>query len=622
MRLVVRYCILLMFGGTTSLLAHDGPDPLARWRCDANSISRDGVVSTLKSRLGPDGTILGKHRFLKDEESSCLFLQGGKCGVQLAENFTKARKYLPRESLTISTWVSVDQPRKWGGLLGVIQDNGDSESGWLLGYNQSTFTFALRGENGSGKLTYLKGKTKYELGRLYHVTAIYDGETMQLFVNGKLDAESREQSGPIVYPSQAPWMLGAYRDENEFYGHRGRIYEMTLYDLAAKPAWVEHDFDHNAGRAKLPVVTITDPPAFVVEPYLQFGTTTSMTMMWRTNRTGRAIVHYGETAECRQKIDSMEEAEIHEVKVENLKPETQYFYRTETQFEGAPPLVSQVFTFQTAVKPETPFAFAVISDTQGNPTVSGKLATHAWGQRPSFLLHPGDLVSTGSDDSHWTEHFFPGMRPLINYVPFYPVLGNHEQNAQNYFEYVSLPSPEYYYDFTFGNTHFLMIDSNRVIAPGSEQYKWLDQTLSKSKATWKIVCHHHPPYSSDENDYGDLWKTNKSSRGDLRARQLVPLYEKHQVDFVWNGHIHSYERTWPIRKNKAVETDGPIYMITGGGGGGLETAGPVRPFFQNTVRYGHHYSIVRVNGRRLELQVYDLENRLFDQLVINKREKK
>ena len=48
--------------------------------------------------------------------------------------------------------------------------------------------------------------------------------------------------------------------------------------------------------------------------------------------------------------------------------------------------------------------------------------------------------------------------------------------------------------------------------------------------------------------------------GDLRARKLVPLYEKYGVDIVWNGHIHSYERTWPIREEKAVESDAPFYL--------------------------------------------------------------
>ena len=259
-----------------------------------------------------------------------------------------------------------------------------------------------------------------------------------------------------------------------------------------------------------------------------------------------------------------------------------------------------------------------MSDTQGNPEVSRQLATLAWGQRPSFALHIGDLVSTGRNHDHWLKHFFPGMRPLINYVPFFPVLGNHEQNARHYYNYVSLPTPEYHYTFPYGNTQFFMIDTNQNVDPASAQYTWLKEQLSSSTATWKIVCHHHPPFSSDENDYGNLWKTNKGTLGDLRVRQLVPLYEEHQVDIVWNGHIHSYERTWPIQAEKAVEEKAPFYMITGGGGGGLEDPAPTRPYFQNNVRYGHHYVMVYINGGTLELKAFSLNDRLFDYVRLRK----
>jgi len=186
---------------------------------------------------------------------------------------------------------------------------------------------------------------------------------------------------------------------------------------------------------------------------------------------------------------------------------------------------------------------------------------------------------------------------------------------------MSLPDPEYYYQFSYGNAQFFMLDTNRNVDPGSEQYKWLEDELAKSKATWKFVCHHHPPYSSDENDYGDLWKTNVSDRGSLEARQLSPLYEKHDVDIVWNGHIHSYERTWPVEKDVAKEKNAPIYMITGGGGGNLETPGPFRPFFQNYVRRGHHYVMVHINGGTLELRAYSLDDKLFDHLTIRKQDK-
>ena len=59
-------------------------------------------------------------------------------------------------------------------------------------------------------------------------------------------------------------------------------------------------------------------------------------------------------------------------------------------------------------------------------------------------------------------------------------------------------------------------------------------------------------------------------------------------------------------------------MITGGGGGGLETPGPFRPFFQNNVRRGHHYVMVYVNDGLLELKSFALDGRLFDTIAIDK----
>ena len=93
------------------------------------------------------------------------------------------------------------------------------------------------------------------------------------------------------------------------------------------------------------------------------------------------------------------------------------------------------------------------------------------------------------------------------------------------------------------------------------------------------------------------------------------LYEKYGVDVVWNGHVHSYERTWPVDGGAAQQSGAPIYLVTGGGGGGLETPGPYRSFFQNHVRRGHHYVMVHINDGVLELRSYSLEDRLFDHLI-------
>ena len=87
---------------------------------------------------------------------------------------------------------------------------------------------------------------------------------------------------------------------------------------------------------------------------------------------------------------------------------------------------------------------------------------------------------------------------------------------------------------------------------------------------------------------------------------------------VWNGHIHSYERTWPIDQDKPVEKNGTIHLITGGGGGHLETPGPFRTPFTQIVRRGHHYAMVWVNGSTLVYKAYDLEGRLFDTFELKK----
>jgi hypothetical protein len=70
---------------------------------------------------------------------------------------------------------------------------------------------------------------------------------------------------------------------------------------------------------------------------------------------------------------------------------------------------------------------------------------------------------------------------------------------------------------------------------------------------------------------------------------------------------------------KVSQDQGVVYMITGGGGGGLEQAGPIRPPFQNNVRRGHHFVYVAIHGKVLELKSFDLEGRLFDMAVLDKR---
>src|SRR5262249_40037570 len=154
----------------------------------------------------------------------------------------------------------------------------------------------------------------------------------------------------------------------------------------------------------------------------------------------------------------------------------------------------------------------------------------------------------------------------------------------------------------YGNADFFVVDSNKSLKPDSEQYKWLDAELGKSTAKWKFCYHHHPAWTSDADDYGDTTK-NIARYGDLNTRNLVGLYEKHSVDIVFNGHIHLYERTWPIHGGKVSPKDGITYTTSGGGGGKLEDVGPLPAWFKAQVRVDFHFCYVNLQGGHLELKV-------------------
>ena len=129
-------------------------------------------------------------------------------------------------------------------------------------------------------MTYLKAKTKYRLGKLYHVTAAYDGNKTEIFINGKAENSTSIQSGDLLYPDAAPYVLGAYQDANEFYPHHGRIRDVKLFGQAAQAEWVGQEFVHNESLANEKWNDSEPSFQILVEPYLQYATTTSMTVMW------------------------------------------------------------------------------------------------------------------------------------------------------------------------------------------------------------------------------------------------------------------------------------------------------------------------------------------------------
>lgn len=578
----------------------------------------------LKSQFGPE-LVLGAPPVVEEESARGLRFAEMPMPHRLDAAPDQVATFRPAKEFTVSTWFTLDVPQPYGALYSCIADDGGKEAGLALGYQgtQPFVALATKGaDDGDGKLTYLVSKKRLTPGLWHHLAATYDGTELRLFLDGKKVASTLEQSGEILWPQDPATWIGGFKDSNENFPHRGRIADVKLFDVCANAGWVAKEYKKGAAFRELPGEQPPGTaPAVIVAPYTQWVRGKQATIMWETNFPCKGTLMWGKTPDCTTVVEESKPGLIHQITLTGLEPEMLYYFKT----RAASPLGSLetgLQTFQTAMKPGSPFGFVVFCDTQANPDKLKRLSEAAWELRPNFVMIGGDLVTTGSDKSHWTDHFFANMRPLIDSVPFYPVLGNHEQNSMHYYDYVKLPEPEYYYTFKQGDIQFFMLDSNKDLRPGSEQFKWLDRELGASTSLWKICMHHHPPFSSDD-DYGNDWKhpLSEMTLGEPATKPIVQLYDKYAVDIVWNGHIHSYERTWMIRGGKPVKKNGTTYLITGGAGGGLESFGPYRPAFQRHVKTGHHFTYVTAFGGHLDMKAYDIEGRLFDHFTFDKKEK-
>jgi len=211
------------------LLAADGP--LYRWQFQQKLA--DG--NTFKAVVGgQNASVTGPVRFGKTIPHALILDGDSKARRHIAIAADLKGITLPVKAISVEAWVLIDKPSEWGGICGVIQDNGDYERGWLLGYRKSSFFFAVSSVT-KKRLTYLIDPRAFEIGYWYHVVGTYDGEQIRLHVDGKPWAVSREQSGNIAYPPKAFFTIGAYHDDNELHSIAGQIEQVSVFDRSLTP---------------------------------------------------------------------------------------------------------------------------------------------------------------------------------------------------------------------------------------------------------------------------------------------------------------------------------------------------------------------------------------------------
>jgi acid phosphatase type 7 len=215
-----------------------------------------------------------------------------------------------------------------------------------------------------------------------------------------------------------------------------------------------------------------------------------------------------------------------------------------------------------------------LGDAQTGLEHWGRLLETACRRHPEtdFIVLAGDLVDRGNERTNW-DHFFLRAGRVFDRLPLVPCAGNHEyldMGPRLYRAFFSLPSngpagiePGLVYHFECGDTCFAVLDSTLAVSDPDQakrQARWLDGVLAHTRATWKIVAFHHPVYPSHP------WRDTPVLR-----EQWVPVFDKHHVDLVLQGHDHAYLRTYPMRGGRRVAS-GTIYAIAVSGDKFVEQA--------------------------------------------------
>ena len=341
------------------------------------------------------------------------------------------------------------------------------------------------------------------------------------------------------------------------------------------------------------------------DPYVQNVSSSSAVIAWVSEKPGAGLVEYGETPRYGREGVDARVGRRHAVSLLGLDPASTYHYRV-AQGEGK----SGTGRFRTAPEGEdSRFVFAVIGDSGRGRKQQLAVAALLERSEPDLILHTGDVVYPSGEDRHYDRRFFAPYRRLLKGVPIFPVLGNHDLEGGNGAAYLANFHPPRndprgtgrYYSFDWGGAHFVALDSELYHKDDSgspeEQKAWLERDLEETRQPWKIAYLHRPLYSSSRHG------------GDEKIREdLEPVLVRHEVDLVFCGHDHAYERTVPIR--------GVTHVLSGGGGKRLYPVG--RSEWTAFSESAHHAVLVRVDGGRLSLEAVKPDGTVLDRIDLGR----
>jgi 3',5'-cyclic AMP phosphodiesterase CpdA len=210
------------------------------------------------------------------------------------------------------------------------------------------------------------------------------------------------------------------------------------------------------------------------------------------------------------------------------------------------------------------------------------------------LILLGDNVYPSGDPAGLSKTVFEPFRGVLDQgSDLVAIVGNHDvKNGNADPQMRALGMPGRWWSRTIGDVLIVGLDSND--ADNADQLEFLERTLARSNARWKIVALHHPPYSAG-------YQGSSEHVRDVFA----PFFVEYGVQLVLSGHEHDYQRSKPI--------DGVTYIVSGAAAGTRRTG---EASFTAESFSWHHFLDIAAFPDRLVVRAVNQDRRVADEATL------
>jgi Calcineurin-like phosphoesterase len=240
--------------------------------------------------------------------------------------------------------------------------------------------------------------------------------------------------------------------------------------------------------------------------------------------------------------------------------------------------------------------FLVIGDSGTGDRAQTETGAQMWKAHSvfpyEFAIMLGDNLYGSERPQDFVSKFERPYKPLLDAkVEFYASLGNHDDPNQRFYKNFGMGGKRFY-TYQKKDVRFFALDSNYM---DRDQQRWLEEELSKSNSKWKIAYFHHPIYSSGGRHGSEV---------DLRSI-VEPLFIKYNLNVVFAGHEHFYERIKPQKG---------IYHFTAGGSAKLRSGDIINnsPLTDKGFDTEQSFMLIEIDGDVLRYQTISRRGKRVD----------